>query len=349
MGSATVPLVDNRFPRIRRDALTTLQLNLGYVGEFNTDDYHVVPSHENVEWMKREVMESAVKFAVDRRLSTIDMTGIAPEMHPDFRWLVTTVKRRGMHIIDRCNSALLVESGYEWIAGFMAEQHVEIIATLDCLINDGVKNYSDKSEGGSVIEGLKMLNELGYGMPDSGLILNLSCKPHGAFMPNSQESLEYRVRERLRNKFGIYFNGLCVMTNMPMSYFGSKLLAHGRHEDYLNVVFGDYLRLLKDAFHPDNLDKVMCKTLISIDRHGFVYDCDFNRMLKLQLGQGEPIHIYDLSYNKLESEPIHVAEHCFGCTAGQGSGCNGALRKTNLVNESAIPRTEQQNFPHRRQ
>ncbi|WP_404360757.1 DUF3641 domain-containing protein [Methylotuvimicrobium sp. KM1] len=326
MGSTTVPLVDNRFPRIRRNALTTLQLNLGYVGEFNTNDYQAIPLFENIEWMAREVMESAVKFAVDHRLSTIDMTGIAPEMHPDFRWLVTTAKRRGMHIKDRCNPGLLVKPGYEWLAGFMAEQHVELVAGLDCLINEDAESYFDNSVFFSVIQGLRSLNELGYGMPDSGLILKLSCKPHGAFMPNSQKSLEYRYRERLKDEFGIYFNAMCVMTNMPMSYFGSKLLAHGRHEDYLNVVFGDYLRLLKDAFHPDNLGKVMCKSLISIDQLGFVYDCDFNRMLKLQLSQGEPVHIFDLSDKKLESELIHVAEHCFGCTAGQGSGCNGALR-----------------------
>ncbi len=318
-------LLKSEFPALRRAQLTTLQMNLGYLCNLSCVHCHVNAGPKRTELMTREVMANAFKFAEKQSIQILDLTGGSPEMNPDFRWLVETARRRGLHVIDRCNPTILVEPGYEWAAEFLAEQQVEIIASLPCYIGDNVDAQRGKGVFSSSIAALKRLNELGYGRPDSGLELNLVFNPQGPVLPPPQQALEQQYRDHLGSEFGIVFNRLLAITNMPIQRFGAVLMAGGKHETDSRQVFDDYLRLLKDAYRPENLSKVMCKSLLSIDWQGFVYDCDFNQMLDLPLGGKNPVHIGDLLSEDLDSAPIQVADHCFGCTAGQGSSCGGAL------------------------
>ncbi|WP_404360777.1 arsenosugar biosynthesis radical SAM (seleno)protein ArsS [Methylotuvimicrobium sp. KM1] len=318
-------LLKSEFPALRRAQLTTLQMNLGYLCNLSCVHCHVNAGPKRTELMTREVMEKALQFAEKRSIQTLDLTGGSPEMNPDFRWLVETARRQGLHVIDRCNPTILVEPGYEWVAEFLAGQQVEIIASLPCYIGDNVDAQRGKGVFSASIAALKRLNELGYGRPDSGLALNLVFNPQGPVLPPPQEALEQQYRDHLAREFGIVFNRLLAITNMPIQRFGAVLMAGGKHETDSRQVFDDYLRLLKDAYRPANLSKVMCKSLLSIDWQGFVYDCDFNQMLDLPLGGKNPVYIGDLLSEDLDSAPIQVADHCFGCTAGQGSSCGGAL------------------------
>ncbi|CCE23074.1 arsenosugar biosynthesis radical SAM (seleno)protein ArsS [Methylotuvimicrobium alcaliphilum] len=318
-------LLKSEFPALRRAQLTTLQMNLGYLCNLSCVHCHVNAGPKRTELMAREVMENALQFAEKQGLQTLDLTGGSPEMNPDFRWLVETARRQGLHVIDRCNPTILVEPGYEWAAEFLAGQQVEIIASLPCYIGDNVDAQRGKGVFSSSIAALKRLNELGYGRPDSGLELNLVFNPQGPVLPPPQQALEQQYRDHLGGEFGIEFNRLLAITNMPIQRFGAVLMAGGKHETDSRQVFDDYLRLLKDAYKPENLSKVMCKSLLSIDWQGFVYDCDFNQMLDMPQGGKQPVHIGDLLEKDLDSAPIQVAEHCFGCTAGQGSSCGGAL------------------------
>lgn len=318
-------LLKSEFPALRRAQLTTLQMNLGYLCNLSCVHCHVNAGPKRTELMTREVMEKALQFAEKRSIQTLDLTGGSPEMNPDFRWLVETARRQGLHVIDRCNPTILVEPGYEWVAEFLAGQQVEIIASLPCYIGDNVDAQRGKGVFSASIAALKRLNELGYGRPDSGLALNLVFNPQGPVLPPPQEALEQQYRDHLAREFGIVFNRLLAITNMPIQRFGAVLMAGGKHETDSRQVFDDYLQLLKNAYRPANLSKVMCKSLLSIDWQGFVYDCDFNQMLDLPLGGKKPVHIADLLSEDLDSVPIQVADHCFGCTAGQGSSCGGAL------------------------
>ena len=318
-------LLNGNFPRIHRDRLTTLQLNLGYLCNLSCTHCHVNAGPKRSELMNLQTMRSALDFANKQGLQVIDVTGGSPEMNPEFRWLVKTAKSLGLHIIDRCNPTILVEPGFEWVADFLAENQVEVIASLPCYLQENVDAQRGKGAFVASINGLRMLNDLGYGKPDSAMELNLVFNPQGATLPPPQEQLEADYRNYLGEQFGIQFNHLYALANMPIQRFGAVLLANGKHEERMGLVFDKYLDLLKNAYRPENLKQVMCKSLISVDWQGYVYDCDFNQMLDLPLGGGSAKHIKDLSRVNLESSTITVADHCFGCTAGQGSSCTGAL------------------------
>ncbi|MBK8817353.1 MAG: arsenosugar biosynthesis radical SAM protein ArsS [Methylococcaceae bacterium] len=318
-------LLNSRFPGIRRDRLTTLQMNLGYLCNLSCTHCHVNAGPKRTELMSKAVMQSALEFAEKHRLQILDVTGGSPEMNPEFRWLVRAAKEQGLHIIDRCNPTILVEPGYEWTTEFLAENRVEVIASLPCYLQENVDAQRGKGAFVGSIEGLKKLNALGYGKPESGLTLNLVFNLQGAVLPPPQEKLEADYRRYLADYFDIRFNRLFALANMPIQRFGAVLIANGKHEERYNVVFDNYLALLKNAHKPENLRHVMCKSLISVDWQGYVYDCDFNQMLHLPLGGGGTVHISDLTEINIENSPISVADHCFGCTAGQGSSCTGAL------------------------
>jgi radical SAM/Cys-rich protein len=321
-------LLNDQFPKIRRDRLTTLQMNLGYLCNLSCTHCHVNAGPKRTELMSREVMQTALQFAGKHKLKILDVTGGSPEMNPEFRWLVRSAKELDLHSIDRCNPTILVEPGYEWVADFLAEQQVEVIASLPCYLQENVDAQRGKGAFSASIAGLKKLNALGYGKPESGLELNLVFNPQGAHLPPPQEQLEADYRRYLGERYDIQFNHLFALTNMPIQRFGAVLLAGGKHEERMTVKFDNYLTLLKDAYQPDNLKSVMCKNLISVDWQGKVYDCDFNQMLDLPLGGGGgSVYIRDLLDKNLEASPIAVADHCFGCTAGQGSSCAGALTK----------------------
>jgi radical SAM/Cys-rich protein len=309
-------LLNSDFPAIRRGNLSTLQMNLGYLCNLSCTHCHVNAGPNRTELMSRETMQIALQFAVKNKIQYLDLTGGSPEMNPDFRWLVIEAKKQGLHVMDRCNPTILVESGYEGTAEFLAEQQVEVIASLPCYMEDNVDTQRGKGVFSASIEALQKLNALGYGQKDSSLILNLVFNPQGMALPAPQLELEAAYRTFLSEHFDLQFNQLFTITNMPIQRFGAVLHVKGQ--------FGDYLNLLKQSYQAENLDQVMCKSLLSIDWQGYVYDCDFNQMLEMPL-TGSVTHLSKLLEEMPEDLPIEVADHCYGCTAGQGSSCTGVL------------------------
>lgn len=309
-------LLNSDFPAISRGQLNTLQMNLGYLCNLSCTHCHVNAGPKRTELMSRDTMQIALQFAQKHHLETLDLTGGSPEMNPYFRWLVEQAREQGLQVMDRCNPTILVEPGYEDMADFLAEQSVEVIASLPCYLEDNVDAQRGKGVFSASIAALQKLNALGYGQKDSGLLLNLVFNPQGAALPPPQQQLEQAYREFLLHHFGLRFNRLYTITNMPIQRFGAVLQAKGQFDEYMNR--------LKNAYQPENLEQVMCRSLISVDWQGFVYDCDFNQMLELPMS-GRRTHLNQLLENMAEGLPIRVADHCYGCTAGQGSSCTGVL------------------------
>jgi radical SAM/Cys-rich protein len=260
-----------------------------------------------------------------RPIRVLDLTGGAPELNPCFRNLVVAARAAGARVIDRCNLTVLSERGQEGLDEFLAQQRVEVVASLPCYSKENV----DAQRGDGVfersIDGLQRLNKLGYGKDNTGLVLNLVYNPLGPYLPPCQSELEREYRRILAERFGVIFNRLFTLANMPIQRFGSMLISKGQ--------FAAYMQLLRDAYQPENLDGVMCRSLISVDWQGTLYDCDFNQMLGLPLGGKGPTsprrHLRDLlrdDAREFDRGTIAVADHCYGCTAGQGSSCGGALK-----------------------
>lgn len=317
---ATLPLLkETSFPAIRRDRLETLQVNLGYLCNQTCIHCHVNAGPRRKEVMDADTVRTVLDFLRASTASRLDLTGGAPEMNPHFRELVAEAARLGAHVMDRCNLTILEEPGYEDMAEFLAAHGVEVIASLPCYLEENVDAQRGNGVFQASIRALRRLNALGYGRDGSGLELNLVYNPQGPQLPPPQESLEAAYKRELGERFNITFNHLFTITNMPIQRFGSMLISRGE--------FAAYMQLLKDAYRPENLDGVMCRTLISVDWQGYVYDCDFNQMLGLPLVRGNraPVHLSELMGEDLAGNPIVVLGHCYGCTAGQGSSCGGAL------------------------
>jgi len=238
-------------------------------------------------------------------------------MHTHFKYLVEAAVSMGVKVIDRCNLTILVESGYEDMIDFLSTHRVEVCASLPCYSEQNVDRQRGRGVFEDSIEALKRLNQAGYGQEGSGLVLDLVYNPGGPSLPPNQQQLQADYKEQLGKEHGIVFNRLLTITNMPISRFGSMLLAKGLYDDYMN--------LLKDHYDQSNLDVLMCRNTISVDWQGNLYDCDFNQMLDLQMPAPNSRHLRDLLDDGFEGQAIAVAEHCFGCTAGQGSSCGGAL------------------------
>jgi radical SAM/Cys-rich protein len=306
------------FPRIRRRSLDTLQMNLGYLCNIACVHCHVSAGPNRTELMDRATMESALAVIDRFGIGTLDVTGGSPEMNPEFRWLVEQARSRGVHVMDRLNPTIMEEPGYDWVAPFLADHAVEAVASLPCYSKENVDAQRGDGVFEASIKALQRLNAHGYGRADSGLVLNLVYNPVGPHLPPSQQTLEADYKQLLEDEFGIAFNRLFTLANMPIQRFGAVLLARGQ--------FDDYMALLKNSYRRDNLNAVMCRDLVSVDYRGFVYDCDFNQMLGLPLA-GEPghTHLSDLLAGDAVPRGIAVADHCYGCTAGQGSSCGGAL------------------------
>jgi radical SAM/Cys-rich protein len=317
---ATLPLLqDSDFPAIARGQLETLQVNVGYRCNQSCVHCHVNAGPHRTEEMGREVVEAVLAFLRNSAARRLDITGGAPELNPHFRHLVVEARRLGVHVMDRCNLTILGERGHEDLADFLAAQRVEVIASLPCYLEDNVDRQRGKGVFGASIEGLRRLNALGYARADSGLELSLVYNPQGPALPPAQAPLEDAYRAHLRANYGVEFTRLYTLANMPIARFGSTLISKGQ--------FNAYMRLLRESHSDENLAHVMCRTLLSVDWRGYVYDCDFNQMLGLPLAvAGRPrARLADLVGRDLEGRPIAVADHCFGCTAGQGSSCGGAL------------------------
>jgi radical SAM/Cys-rich protein len=315
---ATLPLLElTDFPALQRGRLETLQVNLGYRCNQRCLHCHVDAGPHRTEMMPRATLELIPPVLSARRIEALDLTGGAPELHEDFRYLVTQARAIGVQVIDRCNLTILFEPGQEGLAGFLADNQVEVVASLPCYSLENVDRQRGTGVFDKSIAGLRMLNALGYGQPDSGLRLNLMYNPQGPSLPPNQQALEADYKRELRTHFDIEFNQLYALTNMPIKRFGSTLIAHGQ--------FDGYMQLLKDNFHPANLEQVMCRSLLSVDWQGYLYDCDFNQQLGLPLTGHTHRHLRDLLEQELGESPVCVADHCYGCTAGQGSSCGGAL------------------------
>lgn len=319
---ATLPLLQvTKFPALQRSRLTTMQVNLGYKCNQTCVHCHVNAGPTRTEMMDADTLALIPQVLQARGITTLDLTGGAPELHDNFLGLVVAARRLGVKVIDRCNLTILFEPGQESLAEFLAENQVEVVASMPCYSMENV----DKQRGDGVfdksIAGLQRLNALGYGHEGSGLTLNLVFNPQGAVLPPEQSTLQATYKRELFDHFGIVFNELFVVTNMPIQRFGSTLISKGK--------FNDYMRLLKDNFVSATLPNVMCRTLVSVDWQGYLYDCDFNQQLGLsmpasEIGAGRP-HLRDLMREDPVGRSINIADHCYGCTAGQGSSCGGAL------------------------
>ena len=318
---ATLPLLQSSdFPAIRRQATATLQVNLGYRCNQSCVHCHVNAGPNRTEMMDAGTMALIPQVLAARGIGTLDLTGGAPELHPGFRDLVRSARALGVKVIDRCNLTILFEPGQEGLAEFLAEHEVEVVASLPCYSVDNVDRQRGKGVFDKSIAALQRLNALGYGREGSGRVLNLVYNPQGAVLPPPQPALEADYKRELGAHFGIVFNSLFALANMPIQRFGSMLISKGQ--------FNGYIRLLKDNHRDANLAQVMCRSLISVDWLGRLYDCDFNQQLDLPMGGGAeagPRHLRDLLQADADGAPIRVAEHCYGCTAGNGSSCGGAL------------------------
>jgi len=317
---ATLPLLsETDFPPLPRAHLQTLQVNLGYRCNQSCLHCHVNAGPGRTEVMGRATASAVIDFLDASSIETLDLTGGAPELNPHFRALVEAARSRDLGVIDRCNLTVLFEEGQQDTARFLAEHAVKVVASLPCYLEDNVDAQRGDGVFGTSIAALRLLNTLGYGRAGSGLELDLVYNPQGATLPPPQQALEADYRRHLGDEYGVVFSRLLTLANMPIMRFGSTLVSRGE--------FNDYLRLLREAHRDENLAAVMCRSLISIDWQGYVYDCDFNQMLDLplQIDERPRLHISELRGENLEGCRVRVAQHCYGCTAGQGSSCGGAL------------------------
>ncbi len=316
---ATLPLLrDTDFPAIKRAGLKTVQVNVGYRCNQSCLHCHVNAGPKRKEAMTRDTVDLVLMYLRQSGAEILDITGGAPELNENFRYLVAEARNLGVHVMDRCNLTILSEIGQEDTAEFLAEHQIEVIASLPCYLKENVDGQRGKDVFDNSISGLRKLNSLGYGRKDSGLLLNLVYNPSGPYLPPSQHNLEADYKRELA-KFEITFNKLFTITNMPIARFGSTLISKNQ--------FDDYMQLLKQSHQDCNLEHVMCRSTVSIDWQGYVYDCDFNQMLGIPMpfvNKSRP-HLQDLMAVKLVGNPIATADHCYGCTAGQGSSCGGAL------------------------
>ncbi|HQR53145.1 MAG TPA: arsenosugar biosynthesis radical SAM protein ArsS [Burkholderiales bacterium] len=317
---ATLPrLAATDFPPLRRAALTTLQVNVGYRCNQQCVHCHVNAGPNRKEEMGAETAALVIRYLEVSGVQTLDITGGAPELNPRFRRLVSAARALGVHVMDRCNLTITEQPGQEDLVEFLAANRVEVVASLPCYLEENVDRQRGKHVFETSIRALRRLNAAGYGRVGSGLDLNLVYNPLGPALPPAQDALEAAYKRELGERHGVVFNRLYTLANMPIQRFGSTLISKGQFETYM--------RLLKSAHRDENLAAVMCRTLLSVDWLGYVYDCDFNQMLGLPLRSTDHRrrHLSDLIGVNVEGLPVAVADHCYGCTAGQGSSCGGAL------------------------
>lgn len=304
---------------LRRRGLEVLQVNLGRYCNLACIHCHVESGPTRTEMMSRENVEAVLRFLARSEIPTLDITGGAPELHADFDYLVTAARELGRHVIDRCNLTVIFEPGKEYLPGFFKEHQVELVCSLPCYSQENVDKQRGKGTFDASIRALQQLNELGYGRPATELILNLVYNPVGPHLPPPQRQLEQDYKKILAERFGIEFNHLYCLTNMPITRYATHLKLRGEYDRYFE--------LLEASFNGTTLDQVMCRNLISIGWEGSVYDCDFNQMLDLPIraGTGERLTIACLTPEQVAHRAIRVGDHCYACTAGAGSSCGGSL------------------------
>lgn len=304
--------------KLTADTIEILQVNLGKLCNMTCEHCHVDAGPDRREIMQRDDIDACLA-ALERypQIKTIDLTGGAPEMNPHFRDIVAGAKSLGRHVIDRCNLTILLAKGFEYLPEFLAENKVEIVASLPCYIEENTDAQRGDGAYSKSIEALKQLNALGYGDESSGLTLTLVYNPVGPELPPDQVQLEADYHRELDARFGIKFNRLFTITNMPVSRYLEYLLRTGDYHTYMQK--------LMDAFNPAAIDGLMCRNTLSVGWDGQLFDCDFNQMLELNVNTSKPMTIRDFDYDALSKREIVLGQHCFGCTAGCGSGCQGAI------------------------
>ncbi len=316
----TLPLLEKTtFPALQRETVSTLQVNLGYMCNQQCLHCHVNAGPKRTEIMNAENIQNVIDYLDASNVKLLDLTGGAPELNPHFRKLIKAARARNVTVIDRCNLTVLDEPGQEDLAEFLAGHGVQVTASLPCYQKENVDNQRGKGVFDKSIAGLKKLNQLGYGQAGNKLELSLVYNPTGPFLPPPQNVLEADYKQKLFEQHGIVFTQLLTLANMPIQRFGSSLISTGK--------FNDYMALLQTAHKDENLQTVMCRSLISVDWQGYLYDCDFNQMLDLpmQLTNMKRPHLRDVLNRDVSGIAITVRGHCYGCTAGQGSSCGGAL------------------------
>jgi radical SAM/Cys-rich protein len=303
---------------LRRGVPEILQINVGKLCNLTCVHCHVNAGPKRTEIMTRETADRILEWLGENEITTVDLTGGAPEMIPDFRHLITRIAglARRRRIIDRCNLTILLEPGYEGLAQFLAENEVSIVASMPCYAPENVNAQRGEGVFDASITALQLLNRLGYGTRPE-LDLDLVYNPNGDFLPSPQAELEADYKRELGAHFGIVFNRLYTITNLPVSRFASWLRHEGKYEAYLD--------LLRSAFNPATIQGLMCRNTINVSWEGEVHDCDFNQMLRLPLSGNCRTFLWDLDPATLEGRPIATGDHCFGCTAGAGSSCGGAI------------------------
>lgn len=311
-------LAEHSLP-LRHTRTEILQVNVGKLCNLTCIHCHVNAGPKRKEIMTRETIDRVIEWLARTDIPTVDLTGGAPEMIPDFRYFVERLKalEPPRHIIDRCNLTILLEPGYEDYAAFLARNQVEIVASMPCYSPGNVNAQRGEGVFDASIKALQLLNSLGYGI-EADLPLHLVYNPNGAFLPAPQAELEADYKRELHQHFGIVFNRLYTITNLPIARFASWL----RNNNQL----ADYMALLNDAFNPSTVAGLMCRNTISVSWTGEVFDCDFNQMLKMQWRDGNRgLSLWDIDPAQVENREILTGNHCFGCTAGAGSSCGGAL------------------------
>lgn len=297
--------------------ITVFQINVGKLCNQTCRHCHVDAGPDRPESMSRETAEQCINALAKTDIPTVDITGGAPELNPNFRWLVQQSRALGRHVIDRCNLSILLLPSQADLADFLASHGVEIVASLPYYRASQTDAQRGKGIFDKSIEALRLLNGLGYGMPGTGLVLNLVHNPAGAFLPARQEAVEAQFKKALRNRHGVEFNRLYTITNMPISRFLEFLLESGNYDAYIER--------LSNAFNPAAAANVMCRYTLSVGWDGMLYDCDFNQMLELPVDYGAPLHIRHFDPERLHHRRIVTRNHCYGCTAGSGSSCGGAV------------------------
>ena len=301
---------------LRRKDLETLQINVGRLCNQACHHCHVDASPGRTEVMTRETMERILSFLEASSIPAVDITGGAPEVNSNFRYLVRGAREMGRKVTVRCNLTVLFEPGQADLPAFYRDQGVELICSLPCYLQENVDGQRGKGVFIKSIEALRRLNRAGYGMPETGLLLDLVYNPTGATLPGPQAELEADYRKVLREQYGILFNRLFTITNMPINRFADYLRRRGE--------YGAYMTTLRAHFNPETVEHLMCRSLVSVDWEGNLYDCDFNQMLGMHVG-GHPLKVWEVAPEALAGRRIRVGEHCYGCTAGAGSSCGGAL------------------------
>ncbi|MFQ5895170.1 MAG: arsenosugar biosynthesis radical SAM (seleno)protein ArsS [Nitrospinota bacterium] len=303
---------------LRRARVETLQVNVGKLCNQTCRHCHVDAGPHRTEVMTRATMERALAFLEGSAIPQVDITGGAPEMNPDFAFLVEAIRALGRHVMVRCNLTVLFVPGKGWLPEFYRRHGAELICSLPCYLGENVDRQRGRGVFEKSVEALRLLNGLGYGLPGSPLQLHLVYNPIGAYLPPPQAQLEADYRRELKARFAIQFHRLYTLTNMPIHRFATQLRREG--------AFESYMALLRESFNPETVPLVMCRTLLSVGWAGTIYDCDFNQMLEMAISNGRPLKLWEVDPKALEGAPIRVGEHCFGCTAGAGSSCGGALR-----------------------